>query len=63
MMIGGIITFLSSLITFSNLNLVIGVIGVGVMVVGFIISIAAYEFPAEEGSWRRVKLLLSKLRN
>ena len=49
MMIGGIITFLSSLIEFSNLNLILGLIGIGVMVMGFIISIAAYELPSEEG--------------
>ena len=62
LMIGGVITFLSSLIDFSTLNLVLGLIGVGVMVIGFIISIAAYEFPSDVGILRRVKLLRGKHR-
>ena len=61
LMIGGIITFLSSLMNFSNLNLILGIGGVGVMVFGFVVSVAAYEFPAEEGVVRRAKLLIGKL--
>ena|GEM_PF-5017158 len=59
---GGMITFLSSLIAFSNLSLVIGGIGIGATVAGFIISLAAYEFPSEKGIRRKVKLLLDKAR-
>jgi hypothetical protein len=60
LMAGGIIIFASSLTGFSNLNLILGLLGVIVVVLGFIISIAAYEFPAEENSWRRIKLLMGK---
>lgn len=59
---GGLITFLSSLIAFSNLSLLIGGAGIGAMITGFIISLAAYEFPSEEGVLRKAKLLLDKAR-
>ncbi|MDQ4121222.1 MAG: hypothetical protein M3209_07235 [Acidobacteriota bacterium] len=62
LMAGGIITFLSSLIAFSTFSLLIGGIGLGAMIAGFIISLAAYEFPSEEGVLRKVKLLLDKAR-
>lgn len=59
---GGIVTFLSSLIAFSYLSLLIGGIGIAAMIAGFIISLAAYEFPSEEGILRKVRLLMDKAR-
>jgi hypothetical protein len=62
MMACGIVTFLSALFSPPGIMLLVGAAGVLAVVVGFVISLAAAEFPAEEGMLRRVKLLVTKTR-
>lgn len=62
MMASGMVILVASLIYFSELTVLTGGIGVVSLVAGFIISLTAYEFPSEEGIWRRIKLLFAKVR-
>ena len=62
-MIGGIVIFLSSAIYYSNLFFIIGLIGIICMVSGFVISLAAHEYPSEYGIWRKLKLFVKNKPN
>lgn len=61
MMAGGMATILSGLVGTSGTGrLVVGAVGVVLIAAGLIVSLAAHEFPAEAGAWRRVRLLAAK---
>jgi hypothetical protein len=63
MMACGIVTLISAMFSPPGFMLLVGAAGVVAAVAGFVISLAAAEFPSEEGMLRRVKLLVAKTRS
>jgi hypothetical protein len=61
-MVCGIVTFVSALFSAPGVGLLVGAAGVSIAVAGFVISLTAAELPSEEGTLRRVKLLLARPR-
>ena len=61
-MVCGMVTFVSALFSAPGVSLLVGAAGVLIAVVGFIISLTAAELPSEEGTLRRVKLLVARTR-
>ncbi|MET0647359.1 MAG: hypothetical protein ABW208_12110 [Pyrinomonadaceae bacterium] len=58
----GIVTFFSALFSTPGIALLVGAAGIVSAVAGFVISLTAAEFPAEDGVVRRVKLLVARTR-
>ena len=61
-MVCGIVTFVSAFFGPPGVALLVGAAGVLSAVAGFVISLTAAELPSEEGTLRRVKLLLARPR-
>lgn len=62
LMASGVVTFVSALFSPPGIALLVGAAGIVSVVAGFVISLAAAEFPSEDGTMRRVKLLVARPR-